>query len=185
MEKILNTEGKEFPYRIETQPFFYPVINYEYACEIAQQWNINNEISGFAGYITVFEVDDEYIKQFTVHQVGSRTHVEYWIPSEELHNFNKNIIGTIRIKEAYFGNEFVGIPPLAVTGFREKNLFKQINNLSEILKYNNMDFSGTVFVEWKLMNLNYYYWMSNSTDYPDTLERIKKALTINEKSFIV
>lgn len=30
---------KEFPPRLPEQPIFYPVLNEEYACEIAEKWN--------------------------------------------------------------------------------------------------------------------------------------------------
>lgn len=39
MEKILYKDGKEFPPRLLDQPFFYPVLNEEYASQIARKWN--------------------------------------------------------------------------------------------------------------------------------------------------
>lgn len=52
--------------------YFYPVLNEQYATEIASSWNVKyNE--DHRGYVTKFEVDDQYCGQFEVHQVGART----------------------------------------------------------------------------------------------------------------
>jgi len=47
----------EFPPRLAHQTLFYPVINAEYARTIAAEWNVNDEASAFAGYVTEFEVN--------------------------------------------------------------------------------------------------------------------------------
>lgn len=87
-----------FPPRLLEQPIFYPVLNIEYARHIASQWNVPQ--SG-AGFVTAFEVDDVYIRQFNVQTVGSSVHKEYWIPAEELDEFNSHILGKIEIVEKY------------------------------------------------------------------------------------
>lgn len=98
-EKELVEESgfTSFPPRFEWQPIFYPVLNQRYAEEIAGKWNTKDENSGYKGYITQFEIDDEYISNYDVQTVGASYHQEFWIPSEELENFNKNIIGKIKI----------------------------------------------------------------------------------------
>ncbi len=53
------------------------------------------------GYVTEFEIDDEYIRQFEIHTVGNTYHQELWIPAEELEIFNRHIIGKIRIIKEY------------------------------------------------------------------------------------
>jgi hypothetical protein len=58
--------------------------------EIATRWNKK-------GCVVKFEINDAYISKFDVQTVGARYHQEYWIPAEELEEFNKNIIGTIEI----------------------------------------------------------------------------------------
>jgi len=40
---------------------------------------------------------EEYISQFPVQTVGASYHQELWIPSEELSEFNRHIIGKIEI----------------------------------------------------------------------------------------
>lgn len=86
----------EFPSRLEGQPYFYPVQNEEYATQIARDWNAKNPTIG-GGFVTRFLVRTEYLSQFDVKTVGSAIHKEYWIPAEELAEFNRNIIGKIEV----------------------------------------------------------------------------------------
>lgn len=86
-----------YPPGLPEQPIFYPVLNERYAREIAEKWNRVSANSQYTGYVTVFEIDDEYISRFPVQTVGARYHQEYWIPAEELAEFNRHIIGRIRI----------------------------------------------------------------------------------------
>jgi len=79
------------------QPIFYPVLNEQYATQIARNWNRNDETSGFAGYVLRFRVRTEFLARYEIHCVGSSEHQEYWIPAEDLQNFNDNIIGVIEI----------------------------------------------------------------------------------------
>ncbi|MBR5975814.1 MAG: hypothetical protein IK020_11605 [Clostridiales bacterium] len=96
LELIEKSGYKAFPPRLPDQPIFYPVMNVEYATEIAQNWNVKyNE--DHKGYVTEFEVDDEWIRRYDVHIVGASHHAELWIPAEELPEFNQHIIGTIRV----------------------------------------------------------------------------------------
>lgn len=96
LELIEKSNYTEFPSRLQEQPIFYPVLNCEYACEIAEKWNVKRE-SDCKGYVTEFEVDDEYCSQFEVHTVGSKNHQELLIPAYELDNFNSHIIGKIKV----------------------------------------------------------------------------------------
>lgn len=97
LELIEKSGFKEFPPRLEWQPVFYPVLNKEYAIEIAREWNTKDEFSGFTGYVLEFEVSGEYLKQYDIQTVGASYHQEYWIPAEKLDEFNDNIIGLIKV----------------------------------------------------------------------------------------
>lgn len=99
LELIKKSGYRSFPPRLPEQPIFYPVINRKYACEIAEKWN--TKTSDRKGYVTEFEVDDDYIKNFEVHTVGRKHHQELWIPAEELENFNRHITGTIKVTETF------------------------------------------------------------------------------------
>ncbi len=104
---IAESQYLAFPPRLPDQPIFYPVTNFEYARQIAEGWNTkyNNPPCGF---ITKFDVNDEYIKQFEIQIVGARENAELWIPAENLTEFNANILGEITIEAAYYGVGFVG-----------------------------------------------------------------------------
>ena len=101
LELIKESGYLKFPPRLPEQPIFYPVLNEKYATEIAQQWNVKYN-DDHKGYVTKFEIDDAYYKQFEVHQVGNEYHKELWIPAERLEEFNRHIIGKICVA-AEFG----------------------------------------------------------------------------------
>lgn len=105
---IAESGHRRFPPRLEGQPFFYPVLALEYARQIANDWNTKEARSGFAGFVTKFEIDESYAKQFEVRTVGSHEHKELWIPAERLDEFNDNILGLITVVESYYGDNFEG-----------------------------------------------------------------------------
>ena len=102
---IVKSGYTEFPLRLPEQPIFYPVLNEQYAAEIAAKWNIKDKNSGYKGFITCFEIDDCFISKYKVQTVGCSYHQEYWIPSEELAEFNRNIIGKISIVRMIDGTQ--------------------------------------------------------------------------------
>ncbi|MBR2327848.1 MAG: hypothetical protein IKA51_04420 [Clostridia bacterium] len=101
LELIEQSCFSKFPPRLNWQPIFYPVLNQRYAEEIASKWNTKDIGSGYVGYVTKFEIDDEYISTFDVQTVGASYHQEFWIPAEELENFNAHIIGKIEIIKTF------------------------------------------------------------------------------------
>lgn len=96
LELVQENGYTKFPPRLPEQPIFYPVLNEKYATEIASQWNVKYN-DDHKGYVTQFEIDDEYGKQFEVHIVGAGYHQELWVPAEELERFNQHIVGKIQI----------------------------------------------------------------------------------------
>jgi hypothetical protein len=103
---IAEADYRAFPPRLPEQPIFYPVLNFEYAEQIARDWNTRSD--SFAGFVTRFEVDDEYAARFPPRVVGGRTHEELWVPAEELAEFNEHIVGQIEIVASYYGEQFGG-----------------------------------------------------------------------------
>src|SRR6516225_5784987 len=85
---------REFPPRLPDQPIFYPVMNEEYARQIARDWNV--KASG-AGYVTRFEVESDFLDRHPEQVVGGSIHRELWIPAEELKEFNRHIVGVIEV----------------------------------------------------------------------------------------
>jgi hypothetical protein len=97
MEFIRACGFREFPPRLPEQPIFYPVLNVEYAAQIARDWNTKDERSGFVGYVLKFGMQSEFLRRYEIRTVGSATHQEYWIPAADLPQFNANIVGKIEI----------------------------------------------------------------------------------------
>ena len=93
---IQQSGYKKFPPRLPEQPIFYPVLNEKYAQEIAERWNVK-DTQDHKGYITQFEVDDDYCSKFEVHTVGRYYHKELWVLADELDIFNQHIIGKIKV----------------------------------------------------------------------------------------
>jgi len=81
-----------FPPRLPGQSIFYPVLNEEYAAQIARDWNAKDSQSK-AGYVTRFAVETDYLSQFTVQKVGGSLHLEYWIPADKLAGSTKILWG--------------------------------------------------------------------------------------------
>ena len=105
--RLIAASGyRAFPPRLVDQPIFYPVMNFEYAEQIARDWNTKR--NSFAGFVTQFEVDGEYAKRFPVQVVGGQQHQELWVPAEELEEFNRYIIGQIAVVASYYGEQFSG-----------------------------------------------------------------------------
>lgn len=101
---IEASDWREFPPRLPVQPIFYPVLNLEYAIQIARDWNTKDAASGFVGYVTAFDVTKSFLDRYEIQTVGASTHQEYWIPAGELANFNSNIVGQIRVLHKFEGN---------------------------------------------------------------------------------
>ena len=98
---IERSGWKEFPPRLLGQPIFYPVLNEEYAIQIARDWNVKESGSGF---VTRFKVDADYISRFEVKTVGASIHQELWVPAEQLSDFNHHIVGVIEVTHRFTAN---------------------------------------------------------------------------------
>ena len=96
---IADSGFTRFPPRLPEQPIFYPVLNQQYAHEIAEKWNTRYADSGYKGYVTRFLVDDAFASRYAVQTVGAGYHQELWIPAEALEEFNRHILGKIEILE--------------------------------------------------------------------------------------
>jgi hypothetical protein len=101
LDLIRESEWRAFPPRLPDQPIFYPVLNFAYAEQIARDWNSTDPASGYLGFVTAFEVDDDYLSRFAAQTVGAAGHQELWVPAEELDEFNRHISGPIRVVATY------------------------------------------------------------------------------------
>lgn len=94
LDLIKDSGWTKFPPRLPEQPIFYPVMNEEYAIQIARDWNVP---AYGIGYVTRFAMKSDYLRKFKVENVGGSIHNELWVPAEELDEFNSNIIGLIEV----------------------------------------------------------------------------------------
>ena len=100
---LIESSGfREFPPRLPEQPIFYPVLTEEYAVKIARDWNV--PASG-AGFVTRFAVRRDYLSRYQIQNAGGERFQEYWIPAEELADFNRNLVGLIEVVRQFPGDE--------------------------------------------------------------------------------
>lgn len=97
---IRESGWREFPPRLPGQPIFYPVLNEQYATQIARDWNAKRDGGGF---VTRFKVKAEFARRYTPQTVGAAIHKELWVPAEELSEFNRNIVGEIEVIAEFQG----------------------------------------------------------------------------------
>ena len=102
--RLIEESGwREYPPRLPEQPIFYPVLEEGYAAEIASRRNAKT--GDGKGYVTRFEVEDEYAGRFAVHTVGAACHRVLSVPAEELEEFNRHILGAIQVVREFGGEE--------------------------------------------------------------------------------
>lgn len=83
-----------WPPRLPDQPIFYPVLNEQYAAQIARDWNVAASGSGF---VTRFTVATAFARRYPTRQAGGSGHLELWIPAEDLEAFNAHLTGLIEV----------------------------------------------------------------------------------------
>lgn len=105
---VAESGFKRWPPRLPDQPIFYPVLNFEYAEEIARDWNAKRNDPP-VGFVTAFEVRSEVATRYEIQVVGAQErHQELWVPAEELEDFNDAIVGPVRVLAHYAGAGFTG-----------------------------------------------------------------------------
>lgn len=94
LELVRASGFRAFPPRLAEQPIFYPVTTEAYAVQIARDWNA--KASG-SGYVTRFEVKASFLARYAEQEAGGSAYREYWIPAEQLPDFNGAIVGEIEV----------------------------------------------------------------------------------------
>jgi len=96
---LIQASGmRAFPPRLPEQPIFYPVVTEDYAVKIARDWNV---VHDGAGFVTRFEVAKDFLDRYEVQEAGGRAHREYWIPAEDMDDFNAALVGPIEVVASY------------------------------------------------------------------------------------
>jgi hypothetical protein len=99
---------RRFPPPTAEKQAFCPMLAFDDARRVAEQSNTKDRKSGFAGFVTRFEVADDYVRRLEPGAPGGRWTRGFRVPLSELENFNRHIIGTIEIVRRYFGERFAG-----------------------------------------------------------------------------
>jgi hypothetical protein len=73
------------------------VLEFEYAAQIARDWNSKESRSGNIGYVTRFFITTAYLNVREIHEVGGRQRREYWIRADELPAFNAELVSPIEV----------------------------------------------------------------------------------------
>jgi tetratricopeptide (TPR) repeat protein len=173
LELIYDGGMKAFPARLSQQPIFYPVLQLDYARQVASDWNVKN--GQFAGYVTQFKVEEEYLSRFEEHTVGDSPYQEFWVPAEELEEFNRHITGHIKVVEAYFSDGFEGFIPQAFA-LNGKNAVEQFSVLANAFMYKRMDFYLEIKRNHKAVFLNYPFWQQHEFNNHGLKEKVMQAI---------
>jgi len=62
--------------------------------QIARDWNVK---ANGAGFVTRFAIDADYLCHCREQKVGGAIHTEFWIPAENLEEFNGHIVDKIEV----------------------------------------------------------------------------------------
>lgn len=157
LELILDADARAFPPRLPEQPIFYPVLNEGYAEQIARDWNTPDAVSGYAGFVTAFDVESSFLTRYETKVVGASRHQEVWVPAEELPEFNQHLRSRIRVTQAFYGHRYSG-PAAVPTGLKGAGLRQQLRLLRGMHAYSTFDFTLEVAANWKLVLCNYGFW---------------------------
>lgn len=156
---MFDTQMRAFPPRLPEQPIFYPVLNRDYAIQIARDWNASSEQSGFSGFVTVFSIDSQYLEQFPVQTVGGSVHQELWVPAERLAEFNHEIRDRIGVTDVFFSDAYTGFIP-SKFGLAGKTATEQLVCMAATFDYSGMDFICETAANNKAIYLNFPFWLS-------------------------
>jgi hypothetical protein len=158
---IFQNGMRSFPPRLPDQPIFYPVLNEAYATQIARDWNAKAE--PFAGYVTEFDLPDDYASQFPPQIVGASHHGELWVPAERLSEFNAQILGPVRVERAFFGMNFQGHIPDNFN-LKGRDVRAQIQTLSAARSYSMFDFYMETCANEFTIYANFPFWSVSDSD---------------------
>lgn len=98
---IKESGWRRFPPRLAEQPIFYPVLNFDYAEQIAREWNSKSDADHRQGFVVSFAVTDAIASRYPAQIAGGETHRELWVPAAELAAFNDALESPIEVVATY------------------------------------------------------------------------------------
>lgn len=102
LDLVRRSGWTAFPPRLPHQPIFYPVLDLDYAIEIARDWNVRE--SG-EGHVLRFAVDDAFLAGYEIAIAGGKNRREYWLPADQMDKFNQAILGRIELVVSFGRNQ--------------------------------------------------------------------------------
>jgi hypothetical protein len=171
---ILDEDACAFPPCTPLQPSFDLALDFEHAEQIASRKNPGDAASGFAGFVTDFDVDADYLRRFEVQLVGEAAqHKEVWVPADQVREFNTHLRSRIRTRTAFYGPAYLGPTP-AAGALDGERAAAQLKTLSDTLRYSVFDFANEIEANWKLVLANIGFWSAAAAD--------KQGLTPEDRS---
>ncbi|MBF5046542.1 MULTISPECIES: hypothetical protein [Myxococcaceae] len=155
LELILDADARAFPPRLPDQPVFYPVLNEGYAVQIARDWNTPDAFSGYAGFVTAFDLEESFLARYERKVVGASQHEELWVPAEELREFNERIVARIRVTRAFYGERYEGPQPPSASVLQGRDPRGQLRVLGAL---DAAALAQEVERSWKLVLANHGFW---------------------------
>lgn len=158
MKLIMNMGFKGFPSSLPEQPTFYSVLNKHDAHQIAKNRNTKDAQSGFAGFVTEWDMDKSCVNEFERQATGTAQKDHLWVPTEQLTCFNAQIQGAIRLVDVYYGTHYECkiSGDLVVAG---ANVIEQFLFFKVMLDCHILDLRREIERNWQLVLLNYKFWV--------------------------
>jgi hypothetical protein len=94
LDLIKQSGWKGFPIRGGEQNIFYPVRDEAYTAQITKEWNVP---AYGVSYIVRCKVSNEFVNKYKIAKVGALRLNELLVPSEEMEEFNTNILEPIEV----------------------------------------------------------------------------------------
>ena len=77
------------------------MLSFEYAEKVARDWNSVREDHEYVGFVVQFDIDNAYSSRFPEQLAGGNDCQEFWVPAEELEEFDHHIKGRIEVVAEY------------------------------------------------------------------------------------
>jgi hypothetical protein len=156
---VLHGDAKAFP--TPPQPIFEVMLNFEHAEQRASERCPRDAAAGFAGFVTDFDIDADYVRSFEVQQVGGAVkHREIWVPAGKMKEFNAQLRSRIHSRAAIYGPAYVG-PPTGPGALTNEHAATQLKTLSETLHFSVFDFASEVEANWQIVLANFGFWAAS------------------------
>lgn len=94
LDLIKKSGWQAFPSEITEQPFFYPLMKEAYSAQILKECSAP---AYSVAYIMRFEIDVDFVSRYRIRNIGPNRHQELWVPTKELAEFNRHIVGPIEV----------------------------------------------------------------------------------------